>query len=354
MIGVRRHIHSDPELSGEEYRTSAFIERELIRFGLTPRKAHTGLIADVKGTGTKTVALRADFDALPIAERTGLPFASESGNMHACGHDGHTAMLLGAAKYLSTFAPKNNVRLIFQYGEEGEGGAATMIEHGALDGVDAIYAFHLCPELEKGSVGTNRSTLFAGVAEIDVKFVGKSSHCACRENGKDALAAAVDFCARLDSCRGGKSGTLLHCGALKAGTARNVVAGEAELKCSFRFFDKADSELILSRVRGLVSGIDKVRGTKGSLEIKAIYPPLVNDPACVDRLGELTRLTDMDGRYTAEDFAFYLERVPGCMAWLGVKDEDHTSALHSDSFDFDEAVMRTGAELFIKLADTGA
>jgi len=174
MISVRRHIHADPELSSEEYSTSAFIERELAAFGLVTKKAHTGLIADIKGKGKDTVAFRADFDALPIAEKTGLPFASSNGNMHACGHDGHTAMLLGAAKYLSAHTPENNVRLIFQFGEEGDGGAETMIGHGATDGVDAVYAFHLCPELDKGRIGTNDSTLFAGVAEFDVIFEGKA------------------------------------------------------------------------------------------------------------------------------------------------------------------------------------
>ncbi len=353
MISVRRHIHADPELSSEEYSTSAFIERELAAFGLVTKKAHTGLIADIKGKGKGTVAFRADFDALPIAEKTGLPFASSNGNMHACGHDGHTAMLLGAAKYLSAHMPENNVRLIFQFGEEGDGGAETMIGHGATDGVDAVYAFHLCPELDKGRIGTNDSTLFAGVAEFDVIFEGKSAHCASRSEGVDALAAAAEFYKKLDSCRGSRANTLLHVGALAAGTARNVVACAAELKCSFRFFDKADMPPVLDDVRRLIENTDAAFGTTGRLDVRSVYPPLVNDAKCVGRLGKLTELTKTDGRYTAEDFAFYLERVPGCMAWLGVRDEKHDSALHSDTFDFDETVMLTGAELFIKLADTG-
>jgi len=168
-----------------------------------------------------------------------------------------------------------------------------------------------------------------------------------------ALAAAAEFYKKLDSCRGSRANTLLHVGALAAGTARNVVACAAELKCSFRFFDKADMPPVLDDVRRLIENTDAAFGTTGRLDVRSVYPPLVNDAKCVGRLGKLTELTKTDGRYTAEDFAFYLERVPGCMAWLGVRDEKHDSALHSDTFDFDETVMLTGAELFIKLADTG-
>ena len=341
-----------PELSSEEFKTSAYIKSRLASFGYTPRAAHTGLLADVKGReGGKTIALRADFDALPIAEKTGLPFASASGNMHACGHDGHTAMLLGAAKYFTEHPPARNVRLIFQFGEEGDGGAATMIGQGALDGVDEIYAFHLCPELEKGKIGTNRATLFAGVAEFDVTFEGKSSHCAAREEGVDALASAVRFAAFAGSVAGGRDDLLVHVGKITGGSARNVVAGSAKLECTFRYYRKSDCDIILDALRGAVKACDEAAGTRGALSVKAIYPPLVNDPHCVDTLARVSEITEMPGRFTAEDFAFYLEKVPGCMAWLGIRDCCHNSPLHSDTFDFDESVLAKGAETFIKLAE---
>lgn len=352
-VRVRRELHSMPELSSREFRTGEYIAERLTELGVAFRRAHTGLIADVAGGDGKTVALRADFDGLPIKERTGLPFASTNGCMHACGHDGHTAMLLAAAKYLSSHKPAHNVRLIFQFGEEGDGGAETMIQRGALDGVDVIYAFHLCPDLDFGRVGTSPDTLFAGVAEFDVEFSGRSSHCAAKEEGVDALAAAVEFASVIDGAREEHKNTLLHVGKLTAGSARNVVAGSAALECTFRFFDKADREPVLDNLRGLVRETDAKFGTRGKLTVKSVYPPLVCDARCVRVLSSLTDVVTMPGRYTSEDFAFYLERVPGCMAWLGVRDETHTSPLHSDTFDFDERVLAAGAELFIKLADTG-
>lgn len=352
MTETRRALHSRPELSSHEYGTSAYIKARLLELGITPRFAHTGLIADIKGrSGKKTVALRADFDGLPIEEKTGLPFASDNGNMHACGHDGHTAMLLGAAKHFAAFPPHNNVRLIFQFGEEGDGGALTMIDHGALDGADKIFAFHLCPELEKGRLGTNRGALFAGVAEFDVSFAGKSSHCACRELGADALAAGAKFVAEARSRFAGRANTLVHVGKMTSGSARNVVASSAALECSFRYFDKSDLEPVLSELRALVRDCGEEFGAAGELSVRSVYPPLVNDPTCVDTLAKVADLTEMPGRYTAEDFAFYLERTPGCMAWLGIRDEHHDSPLHSDTFDFDESVLAVGAEIFIKLAE---
>ena len=353
MTRIRRDLHAMPELSSEEYRTSEYIAERLDELGLSYRKAHTGLIADIKGReGRATVAFRADFDALPVTERTGLPFAATCGRMHACGHDGHTAMLLGAAKYLSCHVPRNNVRLVFQFGEEGDGGAVTMIEGGALEDVDAIFAFHLCPELEKGRVGTNRATLFAGVAEFDVAFEGVSSHCAVREEGKDALAAGVYVASRMERCVTGRPNTLLHVGKMTGGSARNIVARDARLECSFRFFSESDRDPVLDGVRELVDEADRTFGTRGETVVRSVYPPLVNDPRAVDVLESVTPLTEMPGRYTAEDFAFYLRKVPGAMAWLGIRDALHTSPLHSDTFDFDENVLSVGTDIFIRLAET--
>lgn len=351
MREVRRRLHALPELSSCEYETSAYLGARLAELGYAPRAAHTGLIADVKGReGGRTIAFRADFDALPIRERTGLPFASANGNMHACGHDGHTAMLLGAAKHFAAHPPARDLRLIFQFGEEGDGGAATMIERGALDGVDEIYAFHLCPDLSKGKIGTNRAALFAGVVEFDVTFAGKSSHCAAKSEGADALAAAVDFvtAARPYSV---SDKTLVHAGKITGGSARNVVADAVKTECSFRYFAVSDRDRIVGDLRKLAAVCGAKYGARGELVIRAEYPPVVNDPACVDKLAGVTTIEEMPGRFTAEDFAFYLERVPGCMAWLGVRDEDHHSPLHSDTFDFDESVLAKGAETFIKLAE---
>lgn len=353
VVRVRRALHACPELSSKEFKTSAFLAAELSALGYAVKKTHTGLTADVVGCeGKRTLAFRADFDALPIAERTGLPFASTNGNMHACGHDGHAAMLLGAATYFASHPPKNNIRLIFQFGEEGDGGAETMIRGGALAGIDRIFAFHLCPELDFGKVGTNDGTLFAGVVEHDVRFRGKSAHCAVKESeGADALAAAVRFASTADGCREERANTLYHVGKLVGGRARNIVADDACLECSLRFFSEKDRDAILDNLRASVRDVAAAFGAEGELTVKSAYPPLVNDPSSVAELARVTDLVTVPGRYTAEDFAFYLKQTKGCMAWLGVRDGAHTSPLHSDTFDYDEHVLMFGTELWIKLAD---
>lgn len=352
-VKMRRALHSMPELSGEEYHTSAFIRRELEGMGYTVRSVHTGLIADTDGGSEDDgiIALRADFDALPITERTGLPFAAACGRMHACGHDGHTAMLLAAAKRYAEVPPRRKVRLIFQYGEEGEGGAEKMIEGGALEGVTEIYAFHLCPELEKGRFATNSETLFAGVMEFDVDIKGKSSHCASPAGGADAIAVAARFITEAKRMAEKHGDALMHTGKINAGSARNIVADAAHLECSFRYRDKSRLAEVRSGLEDTLRGLDSEYGTGSAINIHALYPPLVNDKRCVRKMMVLTDAEYIDGRYTAEDFAFYTEKVPGCMCWLGIRDEKHTSPLHSDTFDFDESVLVKGIAAFIAVAD---
>lgn len=341
-----------PEVSGKEFKTSEYIAAELKSMGLEIKFAHTGIISEIKGRqGAKTVAFRADFDGLPITENTGCEYASVNGNMHACGHDGHTAMLLGAAKYLTENPPLNNVRLIFQYGEEGEGGATTMIANGATNGVDNIFAFHLCPELEKGKVGTNRGALFAGVVEFDLTAEGLSSHCATREEGKDALAALIETVYKMRDFEKGKENVLLHVGKLSGGNARNIVSSRAIANCTFRYYDEVNRQLVLKEIGSLLTEMSQKYGVKLAMTVHTEYPPLINHPDSVDILEKVTELQHMDGRYTAEDFAFYLKEVSGCMAWLGIRDSEHIYPLHSDKFNFDENVLKKGTEIFIKLAD---
>lgn len=350
---VRHDLHRIPELSSEEYQTSEYIATALAQMGLTYKKAHTGLIAEIKGDSDRVVALRADFDALPIKENTRLPFASQNGNMHACGHDGHTAMLLGATKYLIEHKPKYTTRLIFQFGEEGDGGARTMIEAGALDGVEQIYALHLCPEIEKGMVATKSGALFAGVTEFDVEFFGKSVHVAVKDEGADALKASAEFVCRLDDTLTGEEKAIINTGVIKSGNARNIVSDYARAECTFRFFDMKTQSSVMDKITRLAQSVSVSRGVSAKVSVKSVYPPLNNHARSVDILKGLTEIEYIPPRYTAEDFAYYLEKTEGCMAWLGVRDQAHTSPLHSDGFDFDEDVLIIGTELFIKLANAG-
>lgn len=348
---MRRTLHSMPELSDEEHRTSDFLFRELTSLGYEPKRIHTGLYVDVEGTlGKKTVALRCDMDGLPIEEKTGRDFAAKK-NMHACGHDGHMAIVLGVAKVLSSTAPADNVRLVFQYGEEGEGGADKMIKAGVLEGVDEIFAVHLCPELEAGKLSSCVGAMFAGTVEFDVIVRGKASHCANREEGADSLKTAREFLCRSDEIEKKFAGTLLHTGRLVSGSARNIVADRAELNCTFRYFEPSHVKAFSDELGDVLAAADRKYGTKSESVVRTVYPPLLNSKKAYDRLKAVADLSECAPRYTAEDFAFYTRVTDGCMAWLGVRDKDHTSPLHSDSFDFDERALMLGVETMIKLVN---
>ena len=350
-VKTRRILHSMPELSDEEYKTSEFLYGELTSMGYKPVRIHTGMFVDVKGSeGKKTVALRCDFDALPVCEKTGLPFASNNGCMHACGHDAHTAMCLSVAKVLAGSPPKNNVRLIFQFGEEGAGGAARMIDGGAIDDIDMIFALHLSPDVLKGNFSTCAGAMFAGVIEFDAEFYGKSSHVAMLDEGSDALAAAVAFMGDAQS-GAAKLGSKvrLHVGKVSAGSARNIVADYAKLECTLRFHDKKDGIDVLAAAEKALTAADAKFGTAGKINILTEYPPLINDAAAVEEFLRHADAAEAKPAFTAEDFAMYLQRTRGCMAWLGVRDGAHTYPLHSDKFDFDESAMLSGIDVLLKL-----
>lgn len=348
---MRRALHAIPELSEEEYKTSEFLFKELVSLGYEPKRIHTGLYADIKGTrASKTVALRCDMDALPINEKTGREFAAKV-NMHACGHDGHMAIVLGVARELKAKRPAENVRLIFQYGEEGDGGADKMIKAGVLKGVDEIFAFHLCPELEVGALSSCIGAMFAGTVEFDLAIVGKASHCASREEGADALNTAREFLSRSGELEKMFAGTLLHTGRLVAGAARNIVADRADLYCTFRYFDSSHADAFKDELAKILDAADKKYGTTSKYLIRSVYPPLINSEKAFARLDSAADIRECAPRYTAEDFAFYTKEIDGCMAWLGVRDGEHVSPLHSDSFDFDERALLLGVETMLKLVN---
>lgn len=347
----RRALHQIPEVSEAEFKTSDYIAGRLKELGVKFRRIRTGLVADIKGTdGSRTVGYRADIDALPIAERTGEPFAAAE-NMHACGHDGHTAILLGLATLLTGRKPRYNARLIFQFGEEGAGGAEQMIENGCLDGVDEIYAFHVCPELPVGRFASAAGPLFAGTVEFDVKFAGQAVHCAVKEQGRDALAAAATFVARLGEMnRAFAVNTLVHAGKLTAGTARNVVADSALVECTFRFFDPQHMEAGMMNAERLLGEITEATGVEHDVIVHTVYDPLIVNGLALRRMRAVVEVEDCAPRYTSEDFSAYCKRVPGCLVWLGVRDENHTAPLHSDKFGLDERALLYGLEAFYRLS----
>lgn len=352
LTALRRDLHRIPEISAMEFRTSAYIKEYLIKLGLKPKEIFTGIYVDIKGKNeSKTIALRADIDGLSLTEKNDTAYKSTNGCMHACGHDGHTAILLVMALILTKEIPAVNVRLIYQFGEEGSGGAAQMIEKGVLEGVDEIYALHLNPALPLGQISTTGGAMFAGTVEFIIEIFGQAAHCAEPESGKDALKAAAEFiCESKTANQKYKNNTLLHIGKLESGSARNIISNYSKMLATLRFFDFAAQEYIMAQISEILAKIDNEYKTNHKITVESVYSPLINSAYAVNKVKKLfPEIEECAPKFTAEDFGAYTEKVNGCMVWLGVGDEKHSSPLHSDTFDFDETALLYGIEFFSKI-----
>jgi hippurate hydrolase len=344
-------LHKIPELALEEYQTSAFVQKELSASGIVCRVIGTAVIADIPGLDKTLIALRADMDGLPVSEKGDLPYRSAHvGRMHACGHDGHMAMLLGAAAMAAEQKPAHSLRLIFQPAEENLGGAERLIAAGVLDGVDRIYGLHVSPDYDKGVIATAGGGIMAGVADYRVEFFGSGAHCAVRDTGTDALAAACMFYEKAEALyrrvyfgRG-----MHHIGKLEGGTAANIVASYAYVNGTFRFFQAEERPEYFARLHGVLEFVRRKTGAAYNLVPSSGYPPLVNDSEIAAEL-LASGAVEAKRQYTAEDFAFYLKRVRGAFCWVGIRDESHRSGLHSETFDFDETALLTGTEFYKRI-----
>lgn len=350
---LRRHrqaLHRIPEPSYREHETSDYVEGALSRLGLTVNRVGTGLWADLPGEG-EALLFRADMDALPLSEQTGAACASvHPGLMHACGHDAHMAIVLTFAAFCRDHpkALTHPVRLLFQPGEEAEGGAVSMIGAGALKGVSKVYALHVDPRRPAGRIGLRAGSVMAGAMEFDLCFSGRSAHCAEREAGQDALAAALALLGEFPDLEQKFEG-LLHCGKLTGGQARNIVADAAVAECTYRFFQPELQPALLEALKEGAAACT-ARGVKAEVRVRAVYPPVINDAAEIGRARRLIEAAeDADPWLTAEDFAFYLQKRPGFLAFLGV-DEGQNGRLHTPTLYFDEAPLLGGLRLFVQLA----
>lgn len=369
VISLRRAIHRRPELGFEEHETAAIVERELDDLGIEHRRlARTGVAGIVRGARPGHVcALRADMDALPIGERTGLPFASEvEGKMHACGHDAHTAMLLGAARVLAAMRPQlaGTVVLIFQPAEEGPGGARPMIDEGVLDApkVEAIAMLHVDPRLDVGTVGITPGPVNASTDEFYLTVRGKGGHGAYPHTAVDAIPAAAAIVLALQNIAARETDPLesvvVTVGTIRGGYRNNVIADEIDLSGTLRAHEPNIRDAVERRVRRIVDGIASAYNVQTELQIVHGYPPVVNDPQLAERfaqyLREHSRLTVARPAPTmgGEDFAYFAQRVPGVQVRLGVRSEA-AGAIHpghSAHFRIDEAALRVGVETLVLFA----
>ena len=362
IVEIRRELHRFPEMGNSEFRTTKIIMNCLDKWGVKyERLLETGVVATVEGAkGGKTVALRADIDALPIEEKTELPFSSQNeGRMHACGHDIHTAVLLGTAKILSENKDKfcGKVKLIFEPDEELLGGAERLIEKGAMKDVSAVFGLHVRPELPKGHVQVKYGKSYAAADVFEVDVIGKSVHGAEPQKGIDALLIASHIVTALQTVVSRnlaptESAVLSVC-TFNAGTVCNQIAGKAAFGGIMRSLGKETREKLKSLLTSTAMGIAESMGAKCEVRIRESYPGITNDnemtaflkECAEDILGKENVSVSDTPLMTSEDFGFYLNEAPGSFYHVGCECD---YPLHSDRFKPDESAILTGMLVDLK------
>ena len=363
-ICLRQDFHRWPELGNEEYRTAERILAELSHLGIeTERMLLTGIVGSIKKIpAKKTVALRADMDALPIQESVSLPFASErKGMMHACGHDVHMAVMLGTAMVMSKIKDNinGNVKFIFQPAEETTGGAKRMIKRGCLSPkTDYILGLHVKPDLPAGTIGIKYGKVHASSDMFQIIVKGKNSHGAYPELGIDAVAAAAQIVTGIQSIVSRNvsplSSAVISIGSIHGGTAVNLIADTVLLEGTIRAMDNSSRELLKNRLKEMAQCTAKAYGAKAEVKFKKGYPVLMNDNLVVETVKNVAicetaieKVVELkEPTMGVEDFSYYLEKVPGAFFFLGSGYKGRENeGIHSDGFEVDEKCIRVGIQL---------
>ena len=369
IMTLRRDIHREPELGFDTEKTAEKVLDALngLPLEIQTGVAQNGLVALLRGAELgPTLVLRADMDALPIQEETRLPFASEEDSkMHACGHDGHTSMLVGAAHVLSEMQQEleGNIKFVFQPAEEGgRGGGRVMIEEGILEDVSYVFALHLWPLLPHGTVAAKAGPIMAASDRFVLKVRGRGGHAAMPHLTADAAVISAHVVVALQTLVAREVNpvkpAVLTFGKIEAGSAFNVIPEEAEIAGTVRTLDPDLRQTLPERIEDLARGL--VRGMRGDAELdyEFCYPVTRNDPEMSGLALETARSLFGDEAVVevdhpsmgAEDFAFFLEKLPGAYVWLGCRDEEHTSSVHTPTFGFDEDILPKGSALLAALA----
>ncbi|MBW3042839.1 amidohydrolase [Prochlorococcus marinus] len=361
LIELRRHLHAHPELSGQEYQTAALVAGELRKSGWEVKEAvgRTGVVAEMGQKNRPVVALRVDMDALPIEERTGLDYTSSiQGLMHACGHDLHTCIGLGVAKVLANKKFTNSrIRIIFQPAEEIAKGANWMRAEKVLEDVKALFGVHVYPDLSVGKIGIKSGTFTAAAAELEIDIIGQGGHGARPHEGVDSIWVAAKVISgiqeaisrRLDALKP----VVISFGKISGGNAFNVIAERVKLLGTVRCLDSNLYEQLPQWIEKIVKNIASNYGAEVHMNFKSIAPPVYNDPELTNLLSSCAK-TFIDEENIvylenpslgAEDFAFYLQDVPGTMFRLGVAGEKGCAPLHSSYFSLDERSLELGIKI---------
>ena len=369
LVAIRRDLHAYPEIGFEEVRTSGIVAEKLAAWGIEVHRGigGTGVVGILEGTGGpgRRIGLRADMDALPMDEITNLPWRSTiPGRMHACGHDGHTTMLLGAARYLAEnrgFA--GTAIFVFQPAEEGLGGARAMLADNLFERFpcDEIYGLHNAPNLDPGQIAVFPGPAMAGADFFDIRITGKGSHGAMPHVGRDPVIVAISLAAALQTIvsrnADPREAAVLSITQIHAGSAYNVIPEEAVLAGTVRTFSPDIAKLIRERMREICAGMAATFGVQVDIDIRGIFDVLVNHPeqavataaVAAEIVGTGNVLTEPKPVMGSEDFADMLRVVPGAYAWVG-----HAGSVpvHNPAFVLDDGILPIGASLLARLVET--
>jgi amidohydrolase len=369
IIDWRRDFHQYPELGFDEHRTSKIIGEALKEMGLAPKMnvGKTGITADLTFGEGPTIALRADMDALPMQETSGLDFSSKhNGVMHACGHDGHMAMLLGAAKVLTQNGDSFNgtVRFIFQPAEEGAGGARYMIEDGCLDGVDEIYGIHVWNYQPVGEVGITDGPVMAAADMFKINIKGIGGHGAAPQGTVDAVVVASHLVQVLQTIVSRNTnpleGTVVTVGKINGGHNFNIIADEVTLSGTARAYTEENRNFIKIRMAEIIDGVAKTFGAEISFDYEDGYPPTINHTVPANKVlkaaerivGEKAGMPYLS--MGGEDFSYYLQKIPGCFFFVGSapnEQELFETPHHCSHFTMDERALLVGPSIYLNLVD---
>ncbi|NEQ49638.1 MAG: amidohydrolase [Leptolyngbya sp. SIO3F4] len=373
LVTWRRYLHQRPELGFAENLTAEFIAQQLTQWGIEHQTgiAETGVVATIKGTRPGPVlAIRADMDALPIQELNQVPYRSlHDGKMHACGHDGHVTIALGTAYYLEQHrdAFAGTVKIIFQPAEEGPGGAKPMIEAGVLSQpeVDAIIGLHIWNNLPLGTVGVRSGPLMAATEYFHCTIQGRGGHGALPHQTVDSIVVGAQVVNALQTVVARNvspiDSAVVTIGEFQAGTAVNVIADSARLSGTVRYFKPEYRDFFPERMESIVAGVCQAHGASYQFDYHRLYPPVINDPTIAELVrsvassvietpaGVVPECQTMGG----EDMSFFLQEKPGCYFFLGSANPDLNLAYphHHPRFDFDETVLSTGVEIFVRCVE---
>ena len=369
LVAFRRDIHAHPELGFQEHRTASRIADALRAIGLEVHTGigGTGLVGVLRhGSSDRKLALRSDMDALPIQEDSGLAYASgTAGIMHACGHDGHIAMLLGAATHLARTRRFDGTAIfVFQPAEEGLGGARRMIADGLFDRwpADQVYALHNRPDLPAGTAATRAGPIMAAADRFEIGVAGKGGHAAMPHQTPDAILAAADLVTQLNTIVARRippmESAVLSVTQIKGGHAHNVLPAAVQIMGTVRSFNPDVQDVIESAVRQIAEGVARASGTRITVLYDRYYPATINDPHCATHALDAARCACPHAElapapaFTSEDFAFMLQAKKGAYLWLGQAQGGERVPLHHPRYDFNDEIIASGVGWYATLAET--